>query len=122
MIVKGGSVLSIGYNRISDHPAAYFGNSFHAEHDAIRKAPCDLRGAKMYVYRFSRCDNTLKPSRPCMFCQQEIAKAGISHVFFVDEDSELRKESFRDLNGENYQYRHQIVGHTMCYKGERCGA
>lgn len=119
VIVKGGSVLSVGHNRLCDHTAAYFGNSFHAEHDAIRKSPCDLRGAKMYVYRFARCDNTLRASKPCVFCQQELARAGISHVFFVDDREELVKESYRDSTGESYQYRHQLVGHTMCYAGGR---
>lgn len=95
IIVKGGRILSVGYNRIEAHPAAYFGCSFHAEHDAIRKAQGNIEGAKMYVYRFGRSDGQLRTSKPCPLCQQNIAIAKISSVIFIDVDDTLKRESYR---------------------------
>lgn len=115
VIVKGGSVISVGHNRTESNPSAYYGQSVHAEFDAIRKARGDLRGAKMYVYRFAREDHSLKTSKPCKYCQYEIAKAGISPVVFVDVDGELTKESFKDADPCHEHYMHNITGNDLWY-------
>jgi len=104
---------------LGSHPGAYFGCSFHAELDAIRKGPRELKGAKMYVYRFSRLDNTLRSSKPCHFCQEEIAQAGISNVIFIDDEENLIKESFRKTNSKKEQNLHLSFGSNLCYNGER---
>lgn len=118
VIIRGGSLLSVGYNRIEDHPAAYFGCSFHAEYDAIRKAKCSVEGAKMYVYRFSRSKNFAKTSRPCEICQHEIAKAKISSVIFV-ENNVVCRESFKDIEIASAHSIHNYINNANCYiRGE----
>lgn len=121
VIIKGGSVLSVGYNHILEHPAAYFGGSFHAEHHALRLAP-PLKGAKMYVYRFSRRDNTLRPSKPCIYCQQLIRDSGISSCVFIDEEENLRKASFKNCKNTSNHRRHIFFGTTDCYTQEHFGS
>jgi deoxycytidylate deaminase len=95
VIIKGGTLLSVGFNRIEEHPAAYFGCSFHAEYDAIRKSNANLQGAKMFIYRFGRKHGYIKSSKPCELCQQEIAKVKIKSVIYVDDDHTLQKSSYR---------------------------
>lgn len=98
VIVRGGNILSTGFCRKEYHPQAFYGESVHAEHDAIRKCNPPLRQAKMFVYRFSGKGDVveLKSSKPCCKCQQEIRKASISRVVFVDENNMLCKEDFRN--------------------------
>lgn len=114
VIVRGGTLLSVGYNRIEDHPAAYFCCSFHAEYDAIRKAKADIAGAKMFVYRFSRSDNSVKTSRPCEICQYEISKANLSSAIFV-EDKAVCKESFKDIEISSAHSIHNYIDNASCY-------
>jgi deoxycytidylate deaminase len=115
VIVKGGSILSVGFNRISDHPAAYYGCSFHAETDAIKKAKGNIVGAKLFVYRFGREKSELRPSKPCSMCQQEIAKAGISSVYFIDTDMKISKESYRIRDAPRSHNMHCYMGSTDIY-------
>lgn len=119
VIVKGGRILSIGNNHLCGHPEAYYGSSFHAEHDAIRKAGTSLQGAKMYVYRFGRSNGELRVSKPCLGCQREIANAGISAVLFVNANGEIEKESFKSRGIQTKHFRHKFFGSTLCYVGER---
>lgn len=115
LIVKGGSLLSVGFNRIEEHPAAYFGCSFHAEYDAIRKARGDITGAKMFVYRFGRSDRELRVSKPCDICQNKIAEANIGSVVFVDTDMILKRETFRDVEISSPHDMHEYFGYGDIY-------
>ena len=115
LIIKGGNLLSTGYNKISGHPQAYFGCSHHAEFDAIRNAKADITGSKILVYRFSRKDNTLQNSKPCAMCQEEINKAGISCAIYV-EDGRVIKESFGKTNRKMKHFMHLYVHNAMCYE------
>lgn len=115
IIVKGGRILSTGYNRIEAHPEAYFGCSFHAEHDAIRKAKSEIQGAKMFVYRFGRKHGHIKTSKPCEFCQQEIAKAELSSVIYVDVDGTLQKSSFKLQDWPKFHQMHSYINDASIY-------
>jgi len=100
VLVRGGSVLSVGYNRKAFHTKAYYGQSIHAECDAINKNKTELVGqAKLFVYRFSNefIKEELRVSRPCVRCQQEIKKAQISRVVYLDHSLILQSEKFKTV-------------------------
>lgn len=78
--VRGGAVLSVGYNRLTSDPKAYWGCSLHAELDAILGAG-DLSGSKILVYRFTKT-GSLANSKPCALCAEAIRRAGIRSVIY----------------------------------------
>jgi deoxycytidylate deaminase len=70
IVVKGGSVLSVGVNH----------KMRHAEARALRPH-MDLAGATIYVARQNgRC------SRPCPDCHRKIRQAGIDRAVYVSWD------------------------------------
>lgn len=109
LIIKSGRILSTGYNRIQNHPAAYFACSFHAEYDALRKAPNSISGAKMYVYRFSREDSSLKVSKPCVICQHKISESKLGSVVFIDEYNTICRQNFNTISKLGYCTKHHYT-------------
>lgn len=97
--MRGGSVLSVGYSRKAPHTKAFYGTSIHAEYDAITKSESSVAQAKMFVYRFGNEFEIkdLRISRPCTRCQQEIKKANIPRVIYLDDQSCVRSEDFRTV-------------------------
>ncbi len=98
IIVRGGNVVSVGYNRrnfngfveyytdlAKNRPG--FCVSTHAEHEAILKAreKTDLRGCKIFVARLRR-DGTLAMSRPCTICQHVLYNYGIKRAYYSIDD------------------------------------
>lgn len=89
LIVKGGSVLSMGVNKTTNTPrnlSKYHINGFasvHSEVQAIRQAsPGALRGATIYVSRINNRGQTLL-SRPCADCYGVIVAAGIKKIIYT---------------------------------------
>lgn len=89
VLVKGGRVLSIGFNR-SGYSAKMTGHkhhdgvcSVHAEVDALLKARmCDVTDATIYVARF-RKKGDLGMAKPCPMCQSILHEAGVKTAFFT---------------------------------------
>jgi len=94
IIVKGGNVLSVGYNKKATNSfVEYFADlargkrdycmSTHAEQDAILQArsKIDLSGTKMYVVRI-KPSGGLGLAKPCIICEQAIYNYGISRVYY----------------------------------------
>lgn len=85
VIVKGGRVLSTGYNTMQ--PSARLGtNTRHAEAHAILKLLKEgrlhsLAGADLYVTRFTR-GGSVGLSRPCSACAELARSVGVSRVFY----------------------------------------
>ena len=69
-LIRGGSVLSTGFNPYRNSPAQVEldGVSYHAEDAAIRKAG-DPKGATLFVARVTR-SGRLGYARPCERCQE----------------------------------------------------
>ena len=89
IVIKGGSILSIGHNRVVESdPKGIHNCSIHAEMDAINSARSTLKGSKILVFRFSRLDDTLYPSKPCEHCASIIRAAQISWVYYVSESTQ----------------------------------
>lgn len=80
VLIRGGSVLSTGYNRYRNDPAQVeFGNaSYHAEEVALRKAG-DAEGSTIYVARITR-SGALGLAKPCPRCLDLLITEGVSTV------------------------------------------
>jgi pyrimidine deaminase RibD-like protein len=98
VVVKGGSVLSVGFNRYANDPKLFPVNHFnsdklpheernaistHAELSALRKlTPEQLRGATVYVARVTP-SGAIGSSEPCAACAHELRRVGIKKVIFT---------------------------------------
>lgn len=84
-IVKGGRVLSVGYNR-----KGYRGSSIHAEIDALRqlrRQKNGTEGADIHVFRFGAAGE-LRMSKPCLECFEALRQAKISRIHYYNNQSE----------------------------------
>ena len=87
IIIKGGSVLSVGINRNKNNPT-FVGEatknwSVHAEAAAIKAcAGADLRNAIIYVARINKAHEPMM-SKPCQKCEKLIREAGIRKVVYT---------------------------------------
>lgn len=101
IIVRGGAVLSVGFNRsptngFVEHyadrvlgPDRDFTISTHAEVHAIQqvRAKVDLVGCKVYVAR-RRWNNTVGLARPCEICQETLSAYGIKKAIYTISEME----------------------------------
>ena len=99
VVVKGGRVLGIGWNKHRNNPQTVSPEhvksdcSYHAEEIAIREAGEDnIKGAIIYVARVNR-HGTDRDSKPCSKCAILIKKAGIKRVIFTMEAGEINHAS-----------------------------
>lgn len=105
VIIKGGSVISIGYNhrktnafvehytdkiRSTDRDYCM---STHAEMHAVAlaRASTDLRGSKIFVARIrpagSRVNHGVGMARPCPICQNILLSYGIKKAYYTIDDT-----------------------------------
>lgn len=95
VIVRGGNVISVGYNRHSTNAfVEHYTNqvrghrdyclSTHAEMDAVLKGreKTDLRGCKIFVARVRNDNNCLGMARPCQVCQHVLFNYGIKKAYY----------------------------------------
>ena len=86
VIVRGGSVISIGINKNRNHPTVVSSEhikthcSIHAEIDALRKVK-NAKGATIYVARVNR-KGKARDSRPCNRCYEIIKNNGIKKIVY----------------------------------------
>lgn len=93
VIVKGGSIVSVGKNRNRMHSyVMYFADhagcsSVHAELDAIFRVrrKSDLTGCKMYVARKTK-QGKIGLAAPCNMCTKAIQRYGIKRVIYTIDD------------------------------------
>lgn len=87
VVVRGGSVISVGINKNRNHPTVVSSEhikthcSVHAEVDALRKVR-NAKGATIYVARINKRGQD-RLSRPCDRCHEVIKKAGIRKVIYT---------------------------------------
>lgn len=91
LLIRGGSILSVGHNYVTPERKGYFGCSVHAETDAILSCRANTHNSKALVYRFSRKSNYLTSSEPCSRCLSLLENRGIKCVIAVDKYSRLFK-------------------------------
>ena len=79
VIVRGGSVLSVGVNKLKNSPKdKEHIPSVHAEIDAATRAG-NLKGATVYVARITPGGN-LGLAKPCQTCEDYLTRAEIKEV------------------------------------------
>jgi deoxycytidylate deaminase len=105
IIVKGGNVVSVGYNKITTNSfvehytdaARGCGRDYclstHAEMSAVLKArgKIDLRGSKIYVTRVRPKGATIGRvgmAKPCPICQHVLYNYGIKRAYYTISDNE----------------------------------
>lgn len=91
VLVRGGSVLSSGFNRYRNDPSVVElgGVSYHAEEATLRRAGSP-EGATMYVARVKR-DGDLGLAKPCNKCQQFLLDAGVHTVVWSAADGIVKE-------------------------------
>lgn len=85
-VVKGGRILSVGYNKNRNPGRAWEDNkpcSEHAEVAALRQIK-DASGVTVYVMRISR-NGTLGLSAPCTACKKYIKSRGVKKVIYSND-------------------------------------
>lgn len=87
VVVKGGSVISVGINKNRNHPTVVSSEhikthcSVHAEVDALRKVK-NPKGSTIYVARVNKRGQD-RLSRPCDRCNDLIKKSGVRKVVYT---------------------------------------
>ena len=96
VIVRGGSILSIGYNKpsVNGFVRAYRPHrnfSVHSEADAIMKArkKINLVGSKIYIARVQKNETRVAISAPCPTCQEMLFNYGISRALYTTYTGEI---------------------------------
>ena len=89
---RNGDVVRVGENTNKTHPRfrrqykdGTWASHMHAEMNVLRFA---RPGDEIEVMRFSRCGHQLRMAKPCMLCEAEIKKAGISKVKYTNWNGE----------------------------------
>ena len=88
VIVKGGSVLSVGMNKPKNDPAYidFEHCSIHAEVDALKKLTKPAKGCVMYVARYCKGGDT-GLAKPCSRCALEIRNSGVKRVVYTIDNN-----------------------------------
>lgn len=95
VVVKGGRILSTGYNQL--RPSKLIGtNTLHAEAHAVLKLLKDnrlhdLAGSDCHVTRFTR-GGRVGMARPCSHCMDLLRSTGVRRVFFTTDNDETIME------------------------------
>lgn len=93
VIVKGGRVLSTGFNSrgwnpLSEHyRAKNYACTIHAEVNAIllKRKKIRFEGSKIYVVRV-KSDGTVGNAKPCEMCERVLFNYGIKRVFHTTDE------------------------------------
>lgn len=89
VLVKGGSVVSTGYNEVrfkslGSEQYTEWKESLHAERAAIAKMNKeDVQGCSMYIYREYNSNNFPALSKPCSQCAKLISDMGVKKVYYT---------------------------------------
>lgn len=96
VIVKGGNIVSVGYNQM--RPSSFLRTpTLHAEAAAILKLLKEgklstLAGSEIYVTRFTR-GGSVALARPCPHCWNLCCSVGINRVHYTGLDGGVITET-----------------------------
>lgn len=99
ILVRGGRIIALGNNTVG-----YRGASLHAERDALRQVQRQknrAEGADMYVFRFG-ADGHNRHSKPCRHCYDAMQEAGVSRVFYYNEQGSQQVIKLRDADPDEF--------------------
>ncbi len=101
LIVKGGAILSVGFNKskrnshVKIHNYPHFCGT-HSELDACIKAISktnSIDGCTAYVLRVLKDGKTIEMSKPCEYCEQVLRSYGIKKVYYTTYNGGFASES-----------------------------
>lgn len=95
VIVRGGNLISAGYNKNHSHPRSNsYDNMIHAELSALIAAGWggSTLDGDLYVARVTK-GGAIGTSKPCSDCMDLILEACISSVTYLDENGHIKKEN-----------------------------
>lgn len=100
ILVKGGSIISIGYNHQGTHKLIEYkrhlrprNNTIHAEiHTVLGISKKEAEHCTVYVARFT--SQGVANSKPCTLCQNILTEMGIKKVFYTATN----KDKYQQLN------------------------
>lgn len=102
MAISGGKPICVGVNSLRYiRGKSTFLCSTHAEIHLIKKMGKRIRGCKIYVYRFNNSSaadaREVKSAKPCMLCQHELKNAGVSRVYYLNDEGRVEFMKNRDM-------------------------
>ena len=93
VVVKGGSVLACGHNKLNTDPALVADSdrslhkvAVHAEADALKQCG-NPKGSTVYVARIGR-NGKVGMARPCCRCQTQLINAGVTRAVYTISENE----------------------------------
>ena len=105
VIVKGGVIISTGYNNYSKGKYRSI-HSMHAEMDAIRKLPplykSRMISIDLIIIRINK-EGLLRNSAPCCKCLEHLSRMNsktkyrLRHIYYSTASGGIIKEKFTDL-------------------------
>ena len=83
VIVRGGEVVGIGFNKRKTHPLSKTRfNNIHAELSAVLNSGLEnLQGCHVYVYRETK-QGQIAMARPCGHCMDILKKLSVRRVYY----------------------------------------
>lgn len=94
VLIKGGSVINVGFNQSSTHRfARKFGKYYtrHAELNCILGVPRHkTTGATIYVIRVKK-DGSYGMAKPCQCCEDMLMFVGVKKVYWSDVDGNIKE-------------------------------
>lgn len=83
IVVRGGAVVSVGYNH----------NSIHAEVNALNHMwPSERRGTRVWSMRITR-GGRFRMARPCADCMRYLRESGVKMVYYTDSAGDIQSEA-----------------------------
>lgn len=82
VLVRGGRVLSVGFNKPRNSSSNTKHQSIHAEEDVIKRARTSIKGATLYVARINRNGDAML-SMPCIDCMRVLEASEIKAVYYT---------------------------------------
>lgn len=80
-VLRGGSIIALGVNTATRH----------AEESALKKLwPSKRRGTSLLNLRL-KPSGMIGDSRPCLRCREFAKQAGVSSIFYTDDDGGIER-------------------------------
>lgn len=89
-VVRGGSVIAVGFNRREKHAEeSALGKLVNDGKSSRFRTKNDACNADVYVARIKKDNKKQGSSRPCENCWKHLREAGIRKVFYFNEKGEV---------------------------------
>lgn len=94
VLIKGGSIINVGFNKLKSHKFARRFNKNYTRHAELM---CILgvdrkvtTGATLYIVRL-KADDKLGLAKPCKLCQELLMFVGVKKVVYSDNEGNFQR-------------------------------